>query len=274
MRMLLRDRAGVMKRYQAIAEYYDFEFAVGRAAEILRHDVPFFLDHLPARSQRVLELAAGTGRAALPIAQAGHRVAALDYDQALLDIAARKRDAAGLGEKQLALVHGDIRRLSPANPGGTFDWICIFFNTFLGFPTLEEQDQLLSGVRELLRPRGRFWLDIFQPDLAVLPRGRETGLDPVAFFVPALNRTVFRTTELRRDPLHQVQVVTFHYLWHGPRGEPHRQRTTFEMTFMFPRELRLLLERNGLKIERLYGNYDGSELTADSPRIIAQVKRA
>jgi hypothetical protein len=40
------------------------------------------------------------------------------------------------------------------------------------------------------------------------------------------------------------------------------------MTFIFPRELQLLLERNGLKIEHFYGNYDGSKLNADSPRMI------
>ena len=263
-----------MNRYKAIAAYYDYEFCVARSAGILRHDVPFFLEHLPRRSQRVLELGAGTGRAAVPIAEAGHRVVAIDYDQDLLDIAARKRDTAGLSGRQLTLAHGDIRELSRAKLGGTFDWICIFFNTFLAFPTLEEQDQLLQGVRRLLRPRGRFWLDIFQPDLAQLPRGRETGLDPVAFYVPELERTVFRTTELQRDPLQQAQQVTFHYLWYRPDGQARRQRTTFEMTYLFPRELRLLLERNGLRIEQMYGNYDGSPLTADSPRIIAVVRCA
>jgi len=43
---------------------------------------------------------------------------------------------------------------------------------------------------------------------------------------------------------------------------------------MFPRELQLLLERNGLRIEHLYGNYDGSAITPDSPRIIASCARA
>ena len=41
------------------------------------------------------------------------------------------------------------------------------------------------------------------------------------------------------------------------------------MTWLFPRELQLLLGRNGLKIEAMYGNYDGGKLTNDSPRIIA-----
>lgn len=42
---------------------------------------------------------------------------------------------------------------------------------------------------------------------------------------------------------------------------------------LFPRELRILLERNGLAIEHLWGNYDGSPLGANSPRMIARCCR-
>jgi hypothetical protein len=45
------------------------------------------------------------------------------------------------------------------------------------------------------------------------------------------------------------------------------------MTFMFPRELRLLVERHGMRIEKLYGNYDGSAMDADSPRMIAMCRK-
>src|SRR5687768_18387665 len=75
--------------YRAIAEYYDPENA---QRLMLENDVPFFLGQLPSRRQSVLELAAGTGRAAIPIAQAGHAVVATDYAPEMLDIARRKRD--------------------------------------------------------------------------------------------------------------------------------------------------------------------------------------
>ena len=66
-----------MPRYRAIADYYDAEY---EGSEMLLQDVPFFLGHLPARRRlKVLELAVGTARAAIPIAQAGHRVTGVDY---------------------------------------------------------------------------------------------------------------------------------------------------------------------------------------------------
>ena len=56
------------------------------------------------------------------------------------------------------------------------------------------------------------------------------------------------------------------------RAKEKRQKREFDLTFIFPRELRILLERNGLQIEKLYGDYDGSKLTSNSPRMIACCK--
>jgi SAM-dependent methyltransferase len=253
-----------MKRYRAIAEYYDAEYA---ESKMLQQDVPFFLGQLPKNRQTILELCVGTARAAIPMAQAGHRVIGVDYAEDLLAIAKRKRDGVGLSEKDLHLIHGDVLKL---NLPEKFDWICIFFNTLLAFPTLEDQDRLLTIVRKHLKPRGRFWIDIFQPDMALLSGAQSKGFDPHLFYVPALDRTVFQTTEIKRDCAKQTQEVTFHYRWFDANGREHREKNSFEMTWLFPRELQLLLERNGLRIEEMYGNYDGSELNAKSPRMIAR----
>ena len=250
-------------RYKAIAEYYDAEYD---QQEMLQHDVPLFLSHLPKTGQDVLELAAGTGRAAIPIAQAGHRVVGIDNDADMLAIARRKRDAVGLTERELQLKRGDMLKL---RLGQTFDWACIFFNTFLVFTRLADQDKALQGIRRRLKRKGRLWLDLFQPNLQVLARPVTRNLEPHLFYVPELDRTVFRTTEIRPDPTTQIQRILFHYTWFDAGGREHRQKVEFELTFMFPRELRLLLERNGFAIEHLYGDYDGSDLTADSPRMIA-----
>src|SRR5947209_3357249 len=156
-------------RYRAIAEYYDAEYA---ELAMLRHDVPFFLGQMPrrraGRRQSVLELAAGTARAAIPIAQAGHRVVGVDYAPDLLAIARRKAAAAGLAERDLSLIEGDVRTL---DLGRRFDWVAIFFNTFLAFPTLAEQDQVLQVAARHLTREGRLWIDVFNPDLNLLAAG-------------------------------------------------------------------------------------------------------
>ena len=256
-----------MKRHRAIAEYYDFEYP---HHEFLEQDVPFFLGQMPKRRQSVLEIAAGTGRAAIPVAQAGHRVVGVDYAEDMLAIARRKRDAVGLADKHLRLVHGDALSL---DLGETFDWVCVFFNTFLAFPTLDEQDKLMEVVVKHLKPAGRFWVDLFHPDYKLLAADESLGLEPFVFYVPPLERTVFKTTDVRRSPHLQVQRVTFNYAWFDAAGTPRRRRTHFDMTWLFPRELQMLVERHGLMIEHLFGNYDGGGLRADSPRIIARCCR-
>ena len=127
-------------------------------------------------------------------------------------------------------------------------------------------------VRRHLKPDGRFWLDLFNPDLNLLAVPRSIGLDPHVFHVPALGRTVTSTTDIRRDAVAQTQEVTFNYTWFDADGRRHRERNRFTLTWLFPRELRLLLERNGLEIEHLYGNYDGSGVTDRSPRLIASCR--
>src|SRR5258708_35996095 len=97
-----------MKRYKALAEYYDAEYA---DLAMLKEDVPFFLGQLPRRKrQTILELAVGTARAAIPIAQAGHCVAGSDYASALLEVPTRKREAVGFSNAHLQLRIGDTRQ--------------------------------------------------------------------------------------------------------------------------------------------------------------------
>jgi ubiquinone/menaquinone biosynthesis C-methylase UbiE len=258
---------GDLKRYEAIAEYYDVEY--GQA--YLEKDVPFFLRHVGKGRREVLELGVGTGRAAIPIAQAGHRVVGVDYSAAMLEVARRKRDGVGLSERELSLVEGDVTAWTTRR---RFDWVAIFFNTFLVFATLEQQDAVLSRVRRHLKVGGRFWVDVFHPDMALLVEDRRTGVDPIAFHVPRYGRTVFKTTEIRRhDASRQVQRVTFHYQWFDGEGREKRERTSFDMTFIYPRELRMLLERHGFEVEGMWGDYSGGEVTGKSERVIVCARR-
>ena len=259
-----------MKRYRAIAEYYDAE---NERLPWLQRDVPFFLRQLPRKRRlSILDLATGTARSAIPIAQAGHRVVGVDYAKDMLAIAKRKRDSVGLTKRELTLLHSDVLQLELNEE---FDAVTIFFNTFLSFTTLEQQDRLLQVVRAHLKRRsGFFWLDIFQPNLALMASEFSKGVDPTIFFVPALGRTVFMNVDVRRDPSKQLQQVTFNYAWYDASGVEHREKTVFDLTFIFPRELQILLERNGFAIDKIFGDYDGEPLDADSPRIIARCRIA
>lgn len=254
--------------YRAIADYYDAEY---ESNDVLDHDVPFLLQHLPKRSCNVLELCCGTARASIPLAEAGHRVAGADYDPKLLAIAKRKRDASGICADRLRLIRADVLKLKLDR---SFDFAFLIFNTLLNFTTLADQDRLMSRVHAHLKPGGRFWVDVFYPDLTLLADSHAAHHDSATFYVHALERSVHRTTEIRQSRTQpQLQHITYHYTHADDRGDLHTQKIEFALTWMFPRELVLLLERHGFVVEQLYGDYHANPITPDSSRIIALAKK-
>src|SRR6187399_3378698 len=86
--------------------------ALARLYDLDLQDDPGDLDLYLALADRadgaILELAAGTGRLAVPLAVAGHPVTAVDLDPAMLERARTRRDAAGLGDDRLRLVEADL----------------------------------------------------------------------------------------------------------------------------------------------------------------------
>ena len=85
----------------AVAADYD---RVARAVD----DVPFYVDLARAsatRGEHVLELACGTGRVTLPVAETGAPTTGLDNSVAMLAIAERKAEVAGL---EVTWVQGDM----------------------------------------------------------------------------------------------------------------------------------------------------------------------
>ena len=252
--------------YRGIVDFYDAEYA---HLSLLREDVSFMLAHFPRRACDVLEIAVGTGRAAVQIAQHGHRVVGIDHDPQMIRAAEEKRSAFGIDPRRLQLHRVDALDL---DLGRQFDRVVLLFNTMLNFVELERLDRLLQRVKAHLKPAGRFWVDVFNPDPVRLARRSERGIEPSVFHVPHLDRTVYRDMDIDIDATAQRQRICFNYRWFEAGGRERRARVRFELTFIFPRELRVLLERNGLGIERWWGDYDGSPLDPDSPRIIASVR--
>ena len=58
----------------------------------------------------------------------------------------------------------------------------------------------------------------------------------------------------------QINDVTFDYEW-TERGELKRQSWTFPMRYYFRYELEHLIARSELRLEHLYGDYRGGDVT-------------
>ncbi len=141
---------GVEDEYDQIAEFYDL-FAEN-------HDLTFYLELARRQGSPILDLGAGTGRIAIPIASEGMMVTALERSRAMLGILrARRNELPQAVRRMLRVVHGDMTSF---DLGERFSLI-IVPDSFVHLMTRDEQLSLLGCVREHLAPHGIFVLDLF-----------------------------------------------------------------------------------------------------------------
>ena len=142
-----------MTLYDRIASFYD------PWSRSVTEDVDFYVEQALASGGPVVELAVGTGRIALPIAQAGVRVIGVDTSPEMLAVAQAAAESAGVGEL-VDLRLGDLRE--PPVPERVPLVICPF-RSLLHMETEAEKLRALEAARGLLEAGGRFTFDVFSP---------------------------------------------------------------------------------------------------------------
>lgn len=107
-----------------------------------------------AGSRRVLELAVGTGRLAVPIAARGLDVVGVDASEAML-ARLRARSTA------VTAIHGDMVDDLPDGPFG----VCLVaYNSLFNLESAERQQACFRAVAARLAPGGSFVVEAFVPD--------------------------------------------------------------------------------------------------------------
>jgi demethylmenaquinone methyltransferase/2-methoxy-6-polyprenyl-1,4-benzoquinol methylase len=118
----------------------------------------------PQPGERILDVAAGTGASAAPMAKAGALVTALDISHGMLE-EGRKRHA------DIEFVHGSAEELP--FEGDTFDAVTISF----GLRNVQNPRAALSEFHRVLKPAGRLVVCEFsQPPIDVVRKGYELYL--------------------------------------------------------------------------------------------------
>jgi SAM-dependent methyltransferase len=200
----------------------------------------------PRPGARVLDLACGTGRHALPLAEQGMRVVGLDLSPVLLARAARRFREAG---RHIPLVRGDSRSL-PFR--ACFDVVASFFTSFGYFDDPADDRRALEGMVGCLRSGGALLLDLINPqhlkaNLVPESRFERDGLE------------VLERRELRGDVI--VKSITI-----SRAGD---RRLVEERVRLYERPtMERWCHQLGLRELRFFGDYAGSPLRSSSPRLI------
>ncbi len=122
---------------------------------------------LTSPAGRLLELGVGTGRLAVPMAEAGLVVTGIDSSDAMLAKLA-ERD----GERRVDAILGDM---IDDLPDGPFESVLVAYNTIFNLLVEGDQQRLFHEVARRLEPGGVFVVEAFVPDLH--PDGNSSMVD-------------------------------------------------------------------------------------------------
>jgi ubiquinone/menaquinone biosynthesis C-methylase UbiE len=139
-----------MSGYEWFAPVYD-----AWAADMV-DDVDFYVDLARDARGPVVELAAGTGRISIPIAQrTGKRVIGIDLSPAMLELARERAAQVGV---ELELREGDMRDLDLEE---ATDLVICPYRALLHLPTWADRRRVFERVARALQPGGRFAWNAF-----------------------------------------------------------------------------------------------------------------
>ncbi|MBI3749195.1 MAG: class I SAM-dependent methyltransferase [Chloroflexi bacterium] len=233
----------------ALARLYDLDLV----------DDPGDLDLYLALAARVegpiLELAVGTGRLAVPLAEAGYRVTGVDLDPAMLARARRHAAAAGSGvAERLELIEADLVDLRLPD-AGTFGLAFIALNSLLVLPTRAAQRAAFRTLAGHLAPGGLAVADVWIPDAEDLARFDGRIMLEWPRLDPETGTIVTKAGSAQHDAS-SASVTMTTIFEEGGQGEPPRRWVRRDqLRLLSGDQLRGFAEDAGLTVELLAGDY-------------------
>jgi SAM-dependent methyltransferase len=197
----------------------------------------------------VLELAIGTGRLALPLAERGLELHGIDASEAMV---AKLREKPG-GER-IPVTMGDF---ADVKVEGRYPLIFIGFNTFFALLTQEDQLRCFANVEQHLADAGLFVLEGFFPDLARYDRDQRVN-------VLRLDTGEVMLDAVRHDPIAQRIQAT-----HVVITEEETKLYPINLRYAFPSELDLMARLASLELKERWGSWGKEEFTARSQRHVS-----
>jgi SAM-dependent methyltransferase len=250
----------------ALARLYDLDLG----------DDPGDLDLYLALADRadgpVLELAAGSGRIAVPLAAAGHAVTAVDLDPAMLERASDRAEAADLPRGRLELVEADM--LDVRLPSvGRHAFAFIALNSIMLLPTRDAQRAAFRTLGAHLAPGGIAAVDAWLPDAEDLGRFDGRVILEWVRADPATGTLVTKTGSALHDHATGTLVLTAIFEEAGQGQATRRWVRQDRLRLVSADELELFAHDAGLHVETVAGGYDLGPLGPGSDRAVLIAER-
>ncbi len=211
----------------------------------------FYVRQIERFGEPVLEIACGSGRLTIPLAEKGFDIKGLDISDKMLELADEKAQSRNV---ELDLVKGDM---TDFDLNEKFNLIFIPAQSLSHLYDVSAVEKCFACVKKHLNDDGRFLIELFNPSLEILlekpdriyPQANIGGIqvDSKSFYDSATQikhiELIFREGDQKPDPV-----------------------LTFKMRQFFPQEIDALLKYNGFRIEKKFGDHLENEFNTDSPK--------
>lgn len=257
-------------RVQAEQPWADAHLARLYDAFPFEADLPLYVEVARAQGRRVLEVACGTGRVALPLVRAGFDVTGIDASTHMLALAQDKLDAEPGLPGKARLVHADMRDFCLADEA-PFDLALMAVKSFAYLTERQDQLRCLHTIAAHLRPGGLLAIDLLHPRPEWLGAARGTMRDDLLHQrADGRGTTLWRVESVvSTDLSRQVRTIRSVYEAIDEHGAVVTKRFVewpYRWTYRF--EAEHLLERAGFAIEDLFGGYAHEPFTSSSDAMV------
>ena len=253
--------------YDQWAEIYDSVYSY------VTDDIPFYVEEALRAGGPVLELGCGTGRVAIPIADAGVDVVGLDSSPAMLEVARRKIECSSEGANHLTLVEADMRDLASLDTldivDKKFGLAIIPFRGFLALLSVEDQIRTLDGIRRRLIPGGRLVFNVFVADAHMLVQEGDVPYHLRDVTDSETGRKLVLWQQSTYDHYNQVTSVRIIVEELDDSGAVNRRTyKDFQLRYAHRWEIEHLLVRCGYEVLDLFGDFDRSPFDESSTEMV------
>ncbi|MBE4907500.1 class I SAM-dependent methyltransferase [Bacillus luteolus] len=235
--------------------------------ESYKEDIPFLLKFASRIDGPIIDLACGTGRATIPLAEENHQLIGIDLHRGMLNEARRKAS-----ELQLSIdwILQDCTKLKLPMKSKL---IYSVGNSFQHFLSNEEQDGLLFSVYQHLETDGIFIFNTrFPSEEELLQPSTEEYWRTYEDLETLCKVDVYTISSY--DSLLQVQDYTTIRRFKNENEEViNESRTNISLRYVFPKEMERVLSSNGFEIVKVYEDWNETPLTSESTRMIYVCKK-
>ncbi|WP_048600780.1 class I SAM-dependent methyltransferase [Rubeoparvulum massiliense] len=229
---------------------------IGRYFQPISH---FYLDRARSLGGNTLELACGTGRITIPLAEEGINIWGLDYSSSMLEVL--KAKVSKLSKESQQKIHTIFGDMTDFILPEQFKLIFIPFRSFQSLENDEQALRCLSCVDRHLEDEGQFIINVFKPL-------KEIG----EWWINLNEKLDFESTleggeKVTRHSINKAydldkRLLFTEYIYRLYKGNEliEEYHDSIRLRYFYGDDIRELIASSGFTIEKEYGWYDGTPI--------------